>query len=425
MTAIIAENVSKKFRKLVLQKNYSSLKSALLGTLFGRSGNGNEKWVEALNDVSLKIESGHTVALIGRNGSGKSTFLKLLAGIYHPDSGKVTANGRVSALIELGAGFHPEFSGRENIYINGSLLGLSNAEIKKKFDEIVQFSELEEFIDSPVRTYSSGMYMRLGFSIAVNVDPDILLVDEVLAVGDEAFVRRCKEKIDDFKNAGKTIVMVTHDMAAVERFCDQAYLLEKGKFVDHGEPKRIIDMYRDLISDREEVNLEASVKAKQQDRTKDRWGSGEVEVKSIRCFDKDGKENYVFHNGEDIKIEFEYVAHVETSMPVFGVGIYNSEGTHCWGSNTHLDNIQVKIKSIKGPGKIAVHFRSPNLNAGTYYLEAAVHREDDYSYDYISWRAKFATFRIQEERKLPEYGVMTLKRDWEIDNESVESEFGK
>ena len=189
------------------------------------------------------MPAGSTFGVIGRNGSGKSTALKLVAGITKPTSGTVTVRGRISALIELGAGFHPEISGRENVFINGIMLGLTKREIEKRFDEIVEFAELEDFIDEPVKTYSSGMYMRLGFSVAIHVDPEVLLVDEVLAVGDEAFTHKCLDKFADFKRRGKTVLLVTHSLNLVERLCDEAIWLDGGRKQADGDPKRVVDAY--------------------------------------------------------------------------------------------------------------------------------------------------------------------------------------
>ena len=249
MPAIRIEGVSKRFKKVTLRTGYTTLKTSLTHLFTGDSV--PVQYVEALRDVSLTVPRGATVGIVGRNGSGKSTLVRIIAGIYTPDIGRVSAEGRVSALIELGAGFHPEFTGRENVYINGIILGLSKKEIGRRFDEIVHFAGLEEFIDSPVRTYSSGMYMRLGFSVAVHVDPDILLVDEVLAVGDEAFVRKCLEKMDEFKRQGKTIVVAGHDLLLVERWCDAAILLEGGRVTAHGCPPEVIAAYRGAIAEQE------------------------------------------------------------------------------------------------------------------------------------------------------------------------------
>jgi lipopolysaccharide transport system ATP-binding protein len=226
----------------VLRTGYTTFKTSLTH-MFSR-GSRPPECVEALVDVDLSVRRGATLGIVGRNGSGKSTLVRIIAGIYTPDRGRVVTRGRVSALIELGAGFHPEFTGRENVYINGIILGLSKKEIRRRFDEIVDFAEIPDFIDAPVRTYSSGMYMRLAFSVAVHVDPDILLVDEVLAVGDEGFVRKCLEKMDDFKKQGKTIILVGHDLALIERWCDSALLLESGHVTAEGLPPEVVAAYR-------------------------------------------------------------------------------------------------------------------------------------------------------------------------------------
>ncbi len=246
MPAIVLERASKRFRKIVLRTGYTTLKTSV--TRLFRGSSDPVEYVQALREVSLSVNQGETLGIIGRNGSGKSTLVRLIAGIYKADSGRVSTEGRVSALIELGAGFHPEFTGRENIYINGIVLGLSKREIRRRFDDIVEFAGLGPFIDSPVRTYSSGMYMRLGFSVAVHVDPTILLVDEVLAVGDEAFVRKCLAKMDEFKQQGKTIVVAGHDLLTVERWCDVAVLLDEGRVAAQGFPPDVVAAYRDLMA---------------------------------------------------------------------------------------------------------------------------------------------------------------------------------
>jgi lipopolysaccharide transport system ATP-binding protein len=249
MLAVVLEGVSKRFKKVVLRTGYMTLKTSVTHLFTGNSK--PVEYVLALSDVDLSVRQGETLGIIGRNGSGKSTLVRIIAGIYKPDSGHVLTRGRVSALIELGAGFHPEFTGRENVYVNGIILGLSKKEIQRRFDDIVQFAGLEEFIDAPVRTYSSGMFMRLGFSVAVHVDPDILLVDEVLAVGDEAFVKKCMEKMDEFKRRGKTIVMAGHDLLLVERWCDTALLLEGGRVTTRGYPPDVVAAYRQSVASEE------------------------------------------------------------------------------------------------------------------------------------------------------------------------------
>lgn len=244
--AVVLDHVSKRFEKVVLGGRYSTFRRALGQGLRGRAR--PAEYVEALSDVSLDVPRGMTLGIVGRNGSGKSTLLRIIAGIYRPDEGRVVTHGRICTLIELGAGFHPEFSGRENIYVNGLVLGLTRREIRDRLDDIVRFAELEAFIDAPLRTYSSGMYMRLGFSVAAHVDPDILLVDEVLAVGDEGFVQKCLAKMDEFKESGKTIILAAHDMLLVQRWCDGAVLLDGGRVRAEGSPSDVVATYRDSLA---------------------------------------------------------------------------------------------------------------------------------------------------------------------------------
>src|SRR6059058_4607221 len=242
MNAIEVTDVTKVYRRYARRKQFATLKSALLKGSLIQDLQPDEKF-PALQGVSFAVPAGSTYGIIGRNGSGKSTALKLVAGITKPTTGTVKVEGRISALIELGAGFHPEISGRENVFINGIMLGLTKREVARRFDEIVEFAEMREFIDAPVKTYSSGMYMRLGFAVAIHVDPDVLLVDEVLAVGDEAFTHKCLDKFAEFRRRGRTILLVTHSLSLVERFCDEALWLDGGIAKAHGDPKRVIDAY--------------------------------------------------------------------------------------------------------------------------------------------------------------------------------------
>jgi lipopolysaccharide transport system ATP-binding protein len=252
--AVVAQEVTKIYRRFLHQHQFRTLKSALLtGSLI--TDLRPDETFTALDGVSFEVPRGATFGVIGENGSGKSTLLKLLAGITKPTRGVLRVDGRISALIELGAGFHPEISGRENVAINGIMLGLSRREVDERFDEIVDFAELREFIDAPVKTYSSGMYMRLGFSVAIHVDPDVLLIDEVLAVGDEAFTRKCLDKIGEFHRRGKTIVLVTHSLGLVEKMCDETLWLRHGRKADAGDPKRVVDAYLTYVAGGEEALL--------------------------------------------------------------------------------------------------------------------------------------------------------------------------
>src|SRR3989441_8525554 len=251
MNAIEVAHVSKIYRRYAQRKQFATLKSALLSRSL-ISDLKPDQTFSALKDVSFTVTGGRTFGIIGSNGSGKSTMLKLVAGITKPTSGSVKVHGRVSALIELGAGFHPEISGRENVFINGIMLGLSKREVARRFDEIVEFAELQDFIDAPVKTYSSGMYMRLGFAVAIHVNPDVLLVDEVLAVGDEGFTHKCLDKFSEFRRRGKTILLVTHSLDLVERFCDEALWLDHGVARAQGDPKRVVGAYLTSVEASEE-----------------------------------------------------------------------------------------------------------------------------------------------------------------------------
>ncbi len=302
-TAVRISDVSKVYQRYSHRKQFRTLKSALLKGNLIQELRPDETFT-ALSGVTFNIREGATFAVIGRNGSGKSTLLKLMAGISKPTSGIVEVKGRVSALIELGAGFHPEISGRENVFINGIMLGLSKKEIHGLFDKIVEFAELDEFIDAPVKTYSSGMYMRLGFAVAIHVNPDVLLIDEVLAVGDEAFVHKCLDKISEFRRRKKTIILVTHSLGLVEKMADEALWLDEGQIQHRGDPKKVVDAYLTQVTTRDEDVLAAATERARAEvesdpaettlepadeaetiepvsafkREKGRWGSREIEI---------------------------------------------------------------------------------------------------------------------------------------------------
>lgn len=242
MSAIVVERVSKRFRLVTIPK-HASFKEAIVKLHFLKPPRRDGRFIEAVKDVSFSVPRGSTLGIIGRNGSGKTTLMRLLAGIYRPDSGSIRISGAIAPLLSLGVGFHPDMTGRENVRINGLVLGLSPSQIEARFEEIVDFAELREFIDVPVRMYSAGMYMRLAFSVAVSVDPAILLLDEVLAVGDEAFTAKCLARMREFKAQGKTIVLVTHDPATLLAWCDAAVWMDRGALRLHGAPQAVSDAY--------------------------------------------------------------------------------------------------------------------------------------------------------------------------------------
>ena len=410
MPAIELENVIRVYQKYSARHRFQTFKSALVrGDLF-RTLKADEL-VTAVDNISLRVEKGMTFGVIGENGSGKSTLLKLVAGIAKPTSGWVRVQGKISALIELGAGFHPEITGRENVFINGIMLGLSKKEISRKFDEIVRFAELEDFIDAPVKTYSSGMYMRLGFSVAINVNPDVLLIDEVLAVGDAAFVPRCLDRIDDFRRRKKTILFVSHDLATVEKICDKVAWMKGGKIQMLGEPKRVVDAYlQDIAAMQEEDyqkrKTDVDLEQKWEDeRREKRWGKREVEIRKVTLKNLRGEEKHVFTPEEGLVVEIDAAANEPVKDFVFGIGIFNSQGISCYGTNTNLEDYEPVV--LQGEGKAVCRIEKLNLINGTYYLDVAVHKRDGYPYDY---HRNLYSFLVSS--TLKDVGIARLPHKW-------------
>ena len=424
MNAIEVINVTKVYRRYARKKQFATLKSALLTGSLLQDLRPDEKF-PALQGVSFNVAAGRTYGIIGRNGSGKSTALKLVAGITKPTTGTVKVEGRISALIELGAGFHPEISGRENVFINGIMLGLTKREVTKRFDEIVDFAELKDFIDAPVKTYSSGMYMRLGFAVAIHVDPDVLLVDEVLAVGDEGFTHKCLDKFGEFKRRGKTILLVTHSLNLVEKFCDEALWLDSGKVRGAGDPKRVVSAYLTDVEKSEEREL-AAAEAKdagqraegggQSDEVapavddtsrvvEGRWGSREIEITQVTLTGADGQTSHIFQSGDRMAVTLKVRAHEPTSDFVFGIGLYSAEGVTCYGTNTQLEGLQPE--EIRGDGDVTFTIESLDLVEGTYKLDVAVHKRDGYSYDY---HRLLYTFRVKS--RTQDVGIYRPHHAW-------------
>ena len=395
--AVIARDVAKVYRRFMHRNQFKTLKSALLTGSVIRDLTPDQTFT-ALDGVSFEVPRGTTFGVIGENGSGKSTMLKLLAGITKPTRGTLRVDGRVSALIELGAGFHPEISGRENVAINGIMLGLSRREVQERFADIVAFAELERFIDAPVKTYSSGMYARLGFAVAIHVDPDVLLIDEVLAVGDEAFTRKCLDKIGEFRRRGKTILLVTHSLGLAEKMCDEVLWLRQGKLADEGDPKRVIDAYLTYVAGGEEALLarehgqpaagpgtDAPASAPGEPATAEgyregRWGSREIEITSVRLLDDRGHERHVYVHGESLTISLSVLARTPLEDFVFGIGVFTADGGAVYGTNTHLEDFVPRL--LDGPAEVTLVLENLRLVEGTYLLDVAAHRRDGTPYDY-------------------------------------------
>ena len=410
--AVVADGVSKVYRRFLHQHQFRTLKSALLtGSLI--TDLRPDETFTALDGVSFEVPRGTTFGVIGENGSGKSTLLKLLAGITKPTRGALRVAGRISALIELGAGFHPEISGRENVAINGIMLGLTRREVDERFDEIVDFAELREFIDAPVKTYSSGMYMRLGFSVAIHVDPDVLLIDEVLAVGDEGFTRKCLDKIGEFRRRGKTIVLVTHSLGLVEKMCDEALWLRHGRQAGIGDPKRVVDAYLTYVAGGEEALLArdqapapvAEAETKPEGYREGRWGSRDVEITRVRLVDDRDQERHVFASGEGVTLRLDVEARAEVEDFVFGVGIFTADGVSVYGTNTHIEDYVPRRAA--GRGEVSLELSDLRLVEGTYLLDVAVHRRDGTPYDY---HRGLHSFRVKS--RIKDVGVYRPPHRW-------------
>lgn len=388
--AIEVQGLSKLYRRTTAGHQLRTLKSALLERSLVK-GLTSEEAIPALTDITFSVDRGEAVGLIGSNGSGKSTLLKTVAGILKPTDGSIRVDGRIAALIELGAGFHPEISGRENIFINGAVLGLSRRQLERRFDEIVEFSGLGDFIDEPVKNYSSGMYVRLGFAVAIHTDPDILMVDEVLAVGDEAFSHRCIRRIEEFLAAGKTLLLVSHSLSLIEDVCDRALWLEKGRLQESGLPRRIVDIYRESIAEAEgQAHQQAKEEREEIDPSLEsegdepeealRWGSGEAVIEQIKLF-ADGVERYHFQTGEAIRFEITSRAHRDFDDFVFGIAIRTPRGVECWGTNTDLEGF-LPQRLERGVVKVGIDCPNLRLGPGEYLIDVAVHARDGTPYDY-------------------------------------------
>ena len=427
--AVRVSDLSKVYQRYAHRKQFRTLKSALLtGSLIDDLK--PEETFSALSDVTFNVWEGSTFTIIGRNGSGKSSLLKVLAGITKPTSGEVEVKGRISALIELGAGFHPEITGRENVFINGIMLGLSKREITECFSEIVAFAELEEFIDAPVKTYSSGMYMRLGFAVAIHVNPDVLIIDEVLAVGDQAFVHKCLDKISEFRRRGKTILLVTHSLGLVEKLADEALWLDGGKIQVRGDPKKVVDAYLAQVTSFEEGALAAaeeqavaefaepqqesvdSEKEESSTREKGRWGSREVEISEAALIGGDGQPRHVFDTGEPVSIRLKIRSSGTIKDFVFGVGIFNADGICCYGTNTQIE--EFAPVSLSGEGEVSLILGRLDLVEGTYFLDVAAHQRDGYPFDY---HRALHTFRVNS--RIKDTGIYRPIHRWEFSSNIV------
>lgn len=421
--AIEVCNVTKSYK--VYYDKGSQLKEKLLFRNRNRYENRR-----VLDDISFEVKKGEAIGLIGHNGCGKSTTLKLLTKIIYPDSGTIAMKGRVSSLIELGAGFHPDMSGRENIYTNAAIFGLSKKEINERIDNIIAFSELEEYIDNPVRTYSSGMYMRLAFSVAINVDADILLIDEILAVGDAGFQTKCFNRLKEIKASGTTIVIVSHSMGQIEQICDKSYWIHNGKIKAYGNPREIHPQYMEYIGEermkiakkedeakqkrekklpiQQETPQEGKVQQKtNEEKKQNRWGSKNAEMVRIELLNKDNRPQKVFMTGEEIRINIEYNVKKKVEDAVFGIGIFRIDGIQCYGTNTRIDKLP--IFNLEKDGNTVIIINELTLLPGHYWLDIAIEKDAGIPIDYCRDVKRFEVFS-----KTEDVGIVKLKHEWQL-----------
>ncbi|WP_245861712.1 ABC transporter ATP-binding protein [Compostimonas suwonensis] len=348
-------DVSKRF---VIRKD-NSLKERLV--TLGRAGRRHREEFWALRNVSADIQAGHTVALIGHNGSGKSTLLKIIGGIIAPTSGTVERRGRIAALLELGAGFHPDLTGRENVYLNASILGLSRDETDARFDDIVAFSGIADFIDTQVKFYSSGMYVRLAFAVAVHTEPDLLLVDEVLAVGDEAFQRKCLDKIKTFQTEGRTIVLVTHALGQVAELCDRAILLNHGNVVYDGEPQKAISAFRDLLEDQRQADEVTQPR-------NDVMQNGKVLGAEVTWEGKESGRELVSGDSIEITATFEHTTGIDDW--ICAIQIDNVSGQSVYGTTTR--RVGMRLAPLKGERTVTLTLKNPMFGGGKYFVNVSL-----------------------------------------------------
>lgn len=386
--AINVDNVSKRFR--IYKTRNNSLKSALLSRNRGKY---DDFW--AVNGVSLQIPKGTTYGLLGHNGSGKSTLLKCIARILTPDKGTITSNGRMAAMLEVGSGFHPELTGRENAYLNGAILGMSRDEIHRKMDEIIEFSGVGDFIDQPVKNYSSGMYVRLGFSVSIHVEPDILLVDEILAVGDLEFQERCLDKFAQFRAQGRTVVVVSHSLDQMKTFCDEAAWLKNGHLVDSGNAAEIVTTYSATEHQAREVELGGT-----------RFGSGEIQIERIEFLDDDDTDVRTATTGDRRTIRLHYRASQRITKPVFGVSIDTREGYFVWGHHG-MDDGFVPTVIEAGEGSLDVTIPWLPLRPNTYTISASI-QGPDLIQMYDAWQ-KAITFDVMPSQVMESGGVVAFQ----------------
>lgn len=371
----------------------------------------------ALKDLSFEIGKGEIVGIVGRNGSGKSTILKILTGVLNQSSGNVEISGKVAALLELGAGFNMEYTGMKNIYLNAAMMRVSREEIEAKIPQILAFADIGEYIHQPVKTYSSGMFVRLAFAVAIHVDPDILIVDEALAVGDARFQLKCMDKFLEFVEQGKTILFVTHDVNAVKRFCNRCIWLNKGSVIMDGNTDEVTDKYLDFLKSdlpmEEYLAQYAAPKAQEEQQMLNLEGIDMVETQSLRMFDSLGKEIDEIHHGQKVVLKVGYVVSDESiPNPVLGVAIRRIDNEYICGLNTKLDNTVIPWK--KGYNEITLTYRNFNLMGGEYYFDVGIF--DQTGIVNLDYKTKIKSFFVKMDYIAE--GIVVLDHEWSVKRQS-------
>ncbi len=383
---ISVQGLGKKFRRNSAERPFK-IKHLLTGKFFKKKY--ESFW--CLRDVTFEVARGQMTGIIGPNGSGKSTLLRLIGGVGKPDEGILSVNGKIGALLDLGAGFHDDLNGRDNIYISGVVAGLTRRQISERFDEIVDFADLEYFLDSPLRTYSSGMRMKLAFAVATHIDPDILLIDEVLSVGDLTFQNKCLERINQFKNIGCTMLLVSHDIGQIIKFCDSALWLKNGKVKGYGSPDEITTAYEEESSNEtrrrtpSDHSMNHTLKNNHLKLNENRFGSLEVELSDVRLTDNCGNPVQKINSGDSLRIEIEYVSHIPAEAPIFGVKIFNKDDQMI--GEMMLDKHRFNLEDSRRQGKIFLDIDRLDLNGGDYFIDVYIYEKNwEFAYDY-HWHA--------------------------------------
>lgn len=406
---------------------------------------------EVLKGISFSVKKGEAVGLIGQNGCGKSTTLKLLTKIIYPNSGSIEMKGRVSSLLELGAGFHPDMSGRENIYINAAIFGLTKDEIDRRLDDIIAFSELEDYIDNPVRTYSSGMYMRLAFSVAINVDADILLIDEILAVGDANFQAKCFGRLKEIKSQGVTIVIVSHSLGQIEQICERSYWIHDGEIKAEGSPREVHPIYLDYMGMKRLENAQHEAERQQKKagqaaetdvpknteinqqpehtmpdagenseedlktitteeavkQNKKRWGNGMARIEKIELLDENGVDGVLFETGKNVTVKLHYHVKQKVEDAVIGIGVFRTDGVHVYGTNTRIDKLDKFC--LEKDGVVCLALENVDLMPGQYMLDFAIESGMGLPVDYYREAKKVEFFTTKED-----VGLARINHTWEL-----------